>query len=330
MEKFMKLFISLLLLSTFIFADATSENQDFQPTSQPVALGEFSLSESLASPNLSTFEIDTTPKMIPKPQKSTFNAVALSMLAPGLGHIYLDDSRTGYSLLGTSALSSSMIINKNTQDYAALCAPQNIWFYSIYAAYRDTRKYNDQAGYRYQMPQDSLSDLTLAPFRFSVLKKPEVWGGVLGCLSLASAVSYIGFSDAQIKPLSLSNSLFPMRAFNIGVGEEAIFRGYIQSFLMERLSPTASIITSSLIFGAAHIGNASGMDASMKKRYYTYSLPLISTLGGYMGWLTHKNHSLKESVAVHAWYDFAVFSAAYMLMPKAAIQDSCFATSFSF
>ena len=120
------------------------------------------------------------------------------------------------------------------------------------------------------------------------------------------------------------------RAFNIGVGEEAIFRGYIQSFLMERLSPTASIITSSIIFGAAHMGNASGMDAATKKRYYTFSLPLITTLGGYMGWLTHKNHSLKESVAVHAWYDFAVFSAAYMLMPEAAIKNSSFATSFSF
>jgi hypothetical protein len=221
----MKFIFSALCITTLIFADEPADEPQFTPTSQPSTLSDFSLGDSFTNPNLSTFQPESTTQIIPKPIKSTFNAVFLSMLAPGLGHLYLDDSRTGYSLLGTSAVSSSLIQNKNTVDYASLCAPQNIWFYGVYAAYRDARKFNDQQGYRYQMPDDSLSELTLAPFNPKVMKKAEVWGGVLGCLTLASTVSYFGYKDAmQIQPMNVSNNLIPFRAFNIGVGEEAIFR----------------------------------------------------------------------------------------------------------
>ena len=70
------------------------------------------------------------------------------------------------------------------------------------------------------------------------------------------------------------------------------------------MPPIGGITLSSLIFGAAHIPNAAEMSQDDRRRYYTFGLPLITGLGAYFGWLTYKNNSLKESVAVHAWYDF--------------------------
>ena len=181
------------------------------------------------------------------------------------------------------------------------------------------------------MPTDSFKDLCLAPFSLRVLKKPEVWGGLLGTLVLATGVSYL-YSKLEVLPLCKisANDARPLSAFTTGLSEESLFRGYLQSSLSESFSPIGGIILSSLAFGAAHIPNASYFSSEDRKKYYAISIPFITCSGAYLGWLTYKNKSLQESVALHSWYDFTLFTLQRAVVHSAMIGKPNFAFSISF
>lgn len=241
-----------------------------------------------------------------RPSKSVAATVLLSAV-PGLGHAYLGDMQTAAGLAGSFSVEVGTAFN-STMRPTSMTFALNTWFYGIYAGYRDARQYNDQRGFRYAMPQDSLVDLVKAPFNPSIISKGEVWGGVLGMLVFNGLISYLTY-PIQMK-LSTADAFFPINAFPVGIGEEAIFRGYLQPQLSEYFTPWGGIATSSLIFGFAHVGNARGLPSHERRHYYSFILPCLSISGAYLGWLSYKNNSLKESVAVHAWYDFILFSVA--------------------
>ena len=186
-----------------------------------------------------------TPHFQPPPYKSPFLAVGLSVIFPGLGHVYLGDMQTAGGLMGSTGLGlglatshpSSRSIRKNSGSVV-----MDISFYGIYAAYRDVRKYNGNSGYSYKMPNDSLGDLSYAPFKWSIIKKPEVWGGLLGALAFAFASPHLfNPKNARSKVgLSSSNRKFPAMALPVGIGEEALFRGYLQPVFSEWLTPWAA------------------------------------------------------------------------------------------
>lgn len=169
------------------------------------------------------------------------------------------------------------------------------------------------------LPRNDFKQLAAAPFQWSVLRKFEVWGGCVGALAIGGTVVYFAFSS---KPVAIVDTTYvlPCSALPIAISEESVFRGLLQTVLSEKLPPWGAITLSSLAFGAAHIPNAKLLDPSLQKRYYTVSLPLITSLGAYLGWLTYKNHSLKESVALHTWYDFTLMLAG-VLATKAAIEE---------
>lgn len=251
---------------------------------------------------------------LPKPRKSTLLAVGLSGLFPGLGHVYLGDMKTAGGLMGSMGVGFGIAaFSRSNKDILAanLVTLQATSSYGLYAAYRDVRLYNGQTGYSYKMPTDSFLDLTSAPFSWSVIKKPEVWGGLMGSLALATTVTYFAFSNKSQASASASTFApwFPLIALPVGLGEESLFRGFLLPVFSEWFTPTGGIILSSLVFGAMHIPNARGLEIEDRRNYYTFSLPLITGLGAYFGWMTHKNHSLKESVALHTWYDFVLFAA---------------------
>jgi membrane protease YdiL (CAAX protease family) len=242
---------------------------------------------------------------------------------------------TAGGLLGSSLLLASAATIPGSQDslgITSLVTFQATWSYGLYAAYRDVRKYNGQIGYSYKMPTDSFSDLAYAPFRFSVLKKPEVWGGFLGAFALATATAYFAFPGEAHIELSSSPTLHlsSIAALPIGIGEESMFRGFLQSALLEFIPPWAGIALSSLSFGAAHIPNAMALPKEDRWRYYTFSLPLITGMGAYFGWLTYKNRSLQESVAIHTWYDFVLLAASSFANTAAATGRPGFALAIPF
>jgi hypothetical protein len=72
------------------------------------------------------------------------------------------------------------------------------------------------------------------------------------------------------------------------------------------------------------------LDKQDRWTYYTFGLPFIGAFGAYMGWLTHDNRSLKESVAVHTWYDFTLFALSAFGAPSAMISKPSFALRFEF
>jgi len=264
-----------------------------------------------------------------RPNKQVWLATSLSSLFPGLGHIYLEDSVTASGLMGTSAvgiglLSGNVFKDNFTMFETTVTTLQANFFYSIYAAYRDARAWNGISNYSYQMPTDNLMDITLAPFKWSVMKKPRVWGSIIGSLAAAITLAhYVYGSPAKLKAHAASTSPPSFIALPVGVGEEAFFRGFLQSSLSEAWNPIAGNIISSILFGAAHFGNA---DSDW--RYYAFSMPFIAGFGAYCGWLTQSSHSLQDSVALHTWYDFILFSlAAAATQGKASVNTP---TTFSF
>ncbi len=257
-------------------------------------------------------------------KKSPALAVGLSALFPGLGHVYLGEKNTAAGLMGSSfgclgGISYSAAHEKPLTT--SLIAYQTVWSYSLYAAYRDVRQFNGNAGYAYKMPTDSFTDLSFAPFRWRVLKKPEVWGGFLGAVGLATATIYVSqYASAHIRASATDAGAMPSPAlaFPIGLGEEALFRGYLQSQLIELCGPRGGIALTALAFGAMHIPNALNLEPEERLSYYAFSLPLITTLGAYFGWMTYKNGSLQESVALHSWYDFAVLAISALATQTAS------------
>ncbi len=334
MSLFIKTLCVFLFSSSIVHAIDTStelSNANKPLTNEPTQLRP----EVFPKPSISPMELQSPPAIAPLREKSAFLTVGLSMLIPGLGHTYLGELGTAGSLFGsfTTALGVGVATANSSKiplTFPSIIAANASWSYSIFAAYRDVRIYNQQKGYSYKMPTDSFTDLGLAPFNIYVLKKPEVWGGILGGLALGATVGYFGFRNTAHIPCNTTEKTGRViSAFPVGIGEESLFRGYLQSTLAESFGPWGAITLSSLVFGAVHIPNAQVLEPDQRWRYYSFSLPLITSLGAYFGWLTYKNHSLKESVAVHAWYDFALFLTSSLATPSLSLGKPEVAFSFS-
>jgi membrane protease YdiL (CAAX protease family) len=263
-----------------------------------------------SSPALERIELPPLPAL--PSYKSPAIATALSIV-PGLGHLYLGETKEAFTLAGSFGAGVGILA---LSDYslagrtAGVMACETAWCYGIYAAYRDARLHNTGVDYSYKMPIDTFGDLSQAPFRFSILKKPEVWGGFLGAVAVAAGIGYLHKAHSGSASHRVTDMALPIQAFSVGVSEETLFRGYLQSQLAEVTTPWSGILMSSLAFGAAHISNAKYMSHDDRKNYYKFSLPFITAFGVYCGWMTYKNQSLQEAVALHSWYDFLLFSLA--------------------
>ncbi len=270
---------------------------------------------------------------IPSSYKNASLAACLAVI-PGLGHVYLDDMKTAGGFFSSTGLAFSLALSMPSErplSSAGLMFTQNTEMYGIYAAYRDARLKNGMSFYSYRMPTESLSELAYSPFQWSVIKKPEVWGGLLGFLIAGASMVHFGFPDEAHIRLDLSHtSTMPLFALPIGIGEESFFRGYLQSTLSESCRPWGGIAISSLAFGAAHIPTAWNLDPQDQWRYYSFAVPFITGMGAYLGWLTYKNHSLKESVALHTWYDLILMTTATFVSYQASLGNAGFAADFDF
>jgi hypothetical protein len=340
--------VLLLVLNVSLYSQENlAETQEIQTTEQtdvsensdkPLSKNDLTIldAQTYTNQNLSSEDINSLQNLNPPsarmelPHKNSFIAVGLSVLVPGMGHVYLGDYATAGSLFGSSAIGAGALFNRNTSIpgyYVLECAES----YGIYAAYRDARLYNNNVGYSYKMPMDSFKDLSLAPFNYKVLKKPEVWGGLLGSLAAAVGVVYLENTLDIFPRCKITKSdARPLGAFPTGFSEEVLFRGFLQSALSETCTPAGGLILSSLLFGAAHIPNAKYFSPEERKRYYAFSIPFITSLGAYFGWMTYKNQSLQESVALHSWYDFTLFALERAAVHSAVIGKPNIAISFSF
>lgn len=261
-------------------------------------------------------------------EKSPLLAGTLSIV-PGLGHAYLGDMKTAGLLFGSAGLGAGTFFalrSSESAQWSSFQFTQTAWFYSMYAAYRDAKKLTCVS---YQMPQEQFTDLVYAPFQLSVLKKTEVWGGILGALALAITSDLLTPKKGSLAASSF-DTLKPAFALPIAIAEESLFRGFLQSAISDHTNSIGGLTFSSLAFGAAHLVNTVGFDQEEKKQFYIYNLPMLTLLGAYMGWMTQKNVSLKESVAMHMWYDFCMFSISAFSKNKASIGPTVFTVAIPF
>ncbi len=80
-----------------------------------------------------------------------------------------------------------------------------------------------------------------------------------------------------------------------GLGEEALFRGVIQTALAGHLPPWAAVALTALLFGAAH--------------WLTTSYAVLAAfVGAYLGWLLLASGNLLVPIVAHAVYDLVALS----------------------
>ncbi len=331
-----RLALACVFATVFMYADDKEEQKDSDDVA-PVLFEETQETAQTFADRPAILEpTSAAPPELVKHYKRPWLATSLSALCPGLGHAYLNDYRTAGTLAGAYGLELGML-NLGSKDTEQLTrnfiALQTTQFYGIYAAYRDVRANNQNVGFRYPMPTDSFQQLLFAPFDWTVIRKPEVWGGVLGCLSLAVTVSALTHTEEAPATNAICSDfpvIDPFMAFAIGLGEESFFRGYLQSAFSESLTPVGGMITSSILFAAAHIANAELLPEEERMQYYKVSLPVIGSIGAYCSWLTYKNRSLRESVAVHSWYDFVLLAISSAATKAAITKKKEIAFSFTF
>jgi membrane protease YdiL (CAAX protease family) len=282
-------------------------------------------------------------------------AAGLSILCPGCGHLYLRQYGEGAAYLGATAalVASGLVILTDNEvppelgdperldtidpeDPLAvplLMAGQNLWFYSIFDAYRDARVLRGDP----RITRETLPALASAPFRPSVLKSPWVWAIVPVAIGLGAGLTYLvapeDFSEGRRSIREVDRVNFLGRQYSrgagvalgevyygslfvpVGVGEEALFRGFVQTELSDAYGPWWGWAGASLIFGAVHIFNF--LQPGAREEDALYAVPYItlvgSTLGlAYMG----TGYRLETSVAMHFWYDFGLSTVGFLADPE--------------
>jgi membrane protease YdiL (CAAX protease family) len=184
------------------------------------------------------------------------------------------------------------------------------------------------------VPQENLFELARAPFCPDVLKRPMVWGGILGSLAAGLLVSRLvdgPFTSRGLgkRPVIFGTELnsavgYPV-ATAVGVGlfehvaiaEESTFRGLLQGQWSREYGEDRGLVYASLSFGLLHSTNILFMDGSERLSYLAVGVPFITALGGYLGFVYRESgYSLATSVAIHFWYDFIVEAIGFLGDPK--------------
>jgi membrane protease YdiL (CAAX protease family) len=284
-------------------------------------------------------------------------AAGFSVLCPGCGYFYLGQTERAIAYLGAEAaliVSALAVIDQSplvVQDDGSvahdagratplLMAAQNLWFYGIFAAYRDARLARGDLGYRYPVAREGLPELLLAPFNPRVLKRPWVWAGLPIMLGAAVGATY-GISQLTSsshdevrrtifdpggvkffgKTYSAPAGFALGEAYNVslfvpvGVGEEALFRGVIQAGLSETsLGVWGGWAVGSAIFGAVHTFNFIGEEGGAQTA--ALAVPYLILTGSYLGYVfVRTDFSLATGTAIHFWYDFLLSTIDFMADP---------------
>ena len=174
----------------------------------------------------------------------------------------------------------------------------SIWlnnaFISSYDAYK-SRTHNNKIS-----PKDDLNDLWFAPFDWKYLSRPTTYVPMLVAALIGSSRDNV-YAIRRSSDVS-DSALYVGSAFMseaTAVGEEAFFRGYVNTEMSNNYGEDYGLAGSSLIFGLTHTGDGNQADFLTS-----------SGIGGYLGWLHQRNgYELGESVAVHYWFNMILAAA---------------------
>lgn len=182
-------------------------------------------------------------------------------------------------------------------------------------------------------PTDTLGDLLAAPFNIEVMKQAKVWVGLAVALAVGVGASVALTEDRPDVDLGQDPNVFGRKlspelgypagglAFaglfsHVAPAEELLFRGVVQSELARRYGENLGWAGGSLLFGAIHAPNAWTLPEEDRRDYLIYGLPVITAIGGYLGYLyKDSGYSLAPPAAVHFWYDFLLSSTFFIIDP---------------
>ena len=283
------------------------------------------------------------PPAPPHPHKSAAKAGWLAALFPGLGHLYLGEGRRGAVFLGAETLElGAAIATVTTSGYdpedpsdtranralLPLAWLQNTHLLGVYDAWRIARERAPPGRYRTPTPTPDTPGMLLAPFAGRQLLRPAVivplalvWGAGIGC-GLYCEGNEPTFRELERIPifsreldrnaaLAAAGGYYTATFYAVGIGEEALFRGVIQTALEESWGPTWGWVGATAIFGSLHaLNGATAGEAAI-------AVGVTSVLGGYLGWLyQHDGHDLTAPVFVHTWYDVGIGLTVFLLDPE--------------
>ena len=248
-----------------------------------------------------------TPDSVARPRAQPFLPVG-SLFLPGLGQYVQHRPAAGAAFTGAGIVGLLLFVEGDTTGLTSgelpLDGPRRRAFLGaqLYqtagelSAY-DTFRHSAQAlraigRYRFLTQHEPMGRLLTAPFDPTFLKRWTTWVGLAYTGGLALAVS----NDPNRIQRSLTSSDVAFGSavsLNAGIGEEALFRGWLYPVLYqgfgERFWPSNGL--QSVAFGALH-------------PHAGWFMVAIAGWAFYQGWLTRRNGwSVRESVFQHVWYD---------------------------
>lgn len=247
------------------------------------------------------------PRFEPERPRNTSLSPVMSLVLPsfdqwwegqyGAATVYLGAGVGGLGLAARAAKGRADSSNEDLADYTDRqrqiaygfqvyqLAGEMSAFHSFRTAVQSRRGLGQ---YAFLTTEETPADLFLAPFDFSQLTRPTTFVPLLALAGLLASLKNANSS------LDVNDAAFTAGiSYNAGVGEEALFRGYMMPVLRQSFDNDfwSNTVTATL-FAAAHY--------SQRNR-----LPLVQgAIGWYLGWLTQRNHwSLRQAVFLHTWWD---------------------------
>jgi membrane protease YdiL (CAAX protease family) len=253
-----------------------------------------------------------------------FQIPLASLLVPGLGQYLAGSSLVGAGFTGAAAGGYALVLTGDPDAFTAEDLPrapagqrafvgaglaQTAGALSAYDYFHRSLPSLQRVGrYDFVTTHDPPAGLLLAPFDVRLLKRWTTWLDLAYTGAIATVVALTETEPgAQYVPFLARDGLFVASfSYNAGVGEEALFRGWLYPVLHQNLGRRAWLSNGLQAggFGALHVPRARA-----------YAL-VIAGWAFYEGWLTRRNGwSIRESVFHHFWYDVAV-GAATLLTQK--------------
>ncbi len=280
----------------------------------------------LAAQERAAAEADTT-RPDPRPG-AEFRIPLASFLVPGLGQ-YLEGSwLAGAGLTGAAAGGYALYATGDRQDLEAADLPRSAAGQQAFigavlmttagglsaydAFHRSLPSLKGVGKYDFATAHDPSASLLLAPFDVRMLRRWTTWIDLAHTAVVAVILVRTETAPgARYLPFQTRDGAFVASfSYGAGVGEEALFRGWLYPMLYQNLGRRAWLANGlqAGAFGALHAPQAGA-----------FALDIAGS-AFYEGWLTRRNGwSIRESVFHHFWYDVAIGAATLLTQKSASV-----------
>jgi membrane protease YdiL (CAAX protease family) len=265
----------------------------------------------------------------PQPPRSgaEFRIPLASFFVPGLGQYLQHAPAQGAAFTGAAVGGYALYLTgdqnaPNAIDLPHDAAGQRAYVGAVLATaagglsaydsfHRSLASLQQQGKYRFVTAHDSPGSLFLAPFDVGMLKRWTTWIDLAQTATVVALVLHDRKPGGAYLPFQTRDGVFVASlAYNTGVGEEALFRGWLYPVLHQKTGGRMWLSNGlqATVFGTLHIPRAK-----------SYAL-FIAGWAFWEGWLTRRNGwSVRESVFHHFWHNVAVGAAELLTQEQATL-----------